>query len=75
LRKSGKGSQATHTLTERERVRFFAFVCGMLRFFDSARIQQLRDRLDQKDWQAIERQAKDLAAKPGVRHSGKARRH
>lgn len=45
----------------------------MLRFFESARTQRLRDQLDQ-DWQAIERQPKDLAAEPGVRAFWEARR-
>jgi hypothetical protein len=67
--------QATDALTEGERVRFFAFVCSMLRFFDSARIQRRRDQLDQEHWPAIERQAKDLAAEPGVRALWEARRH
>ena len=69
-----KGLRATDTLTEGERVRFFAFD-SMLRFFDAARIQRLRDQLDQEHWQAIERQAKDLAAEPGVRAFWEARRH
>ncbi len=72
---SHDGLQATDTLTEGERVRFFAFDCGMLRFFDSARILQLRDQPDQEHWQAIERQAKDPAADPGVRAFWEARRH
>jgi hypothetical protein len=70
-----KRLQATDTLAGGERVRFFAFICSVLRFFDSARIQRLRDHLDQEHWQAIERQAKDLAAEPGVRAFCEARRH
>jgi G3E family GTPase len=70
-----KGLQATDRLTEGERVRFFAFVCSMLRFFDAARIQRLRDQLDQEHWQAIERQAKDVAAEPGMRAFWEACRH
>jgi hypothetical protein len=70
-----QGLRGTAGLSEEERVRFFAFVSSLLRFFESARIQWLRGQLDEEHWRAIERQAEQLAKEPGVREFWHERRH
>ncbi len=62
-------------LSEDELARFYAFTSSVLRFFESSRVQWLRKQLDPEHWQAIVRQAQDLAAEPGVREFWSARRH
>lgn len=69
------GLSGTEALSEEQRVRFFAFVSSLLRFFESARIQWLRNQLDREHWRAIEKQAEYLAAQPGVREFWRERRH
>jgi hypothetical protein len=54
-------------LSDEERVRFFAFVSSLLRFFESARIQWRRKQLYREHWRAIDQQARYLAAQLGVR--------
>jgi hypothetical protein len=69
------GLNGTESLTEEERIRFFAFTSSLLRFFESARIQWLRHQLDREHWRAIEQQAQYLAAQPGAREFWRERRH
>ncbi len=70
-----KGLRASASLSDDELARFYAFTSSLLRFFESARVQRLRNQLDLEHWRAIERQAQDLAAEPGVREFWSARRH
>jgi hypothetical protein len=69
------GLGGTEALSEEERVRFFAFISSLLRFFESARIQWLRNQLDREHWRAIEQQARNLAAQAGVREFWGERQH
>jgi hypothetical protein len=61
-----EGLTGTGHLSEDDRVRFFAFVASLLRFFESARIQWRRKQLYREHWRAIDQQAQYLAAQPGV---------
>src|ERR1700755_918556 len=61
-----EGLGGTGGLSDEERVRFFAFVSSLLRFFESARIQWCRKQLYREHWRAIDQQARFLAAQPGV---------
>jgi hypothetical protein len=70
-----KGLTGTEALSDEELSRFYAFASSLLRFYESARIQWLRKQLDREHWQAITRQAEDLAAEPGIRQFWAARRH
>jgi hypothetical protein len=70
-----KGLQGSEALSDDELARFYAFTSSVLRFFESARVQRLRKQLDPEHWQAIIRQATDLAGEPGVRQFWSARRH
>jgi hypothetical protein len=70
-----KGLHGADGLSEDELTRFYAFTSTLLRFFESARVQWQRQQLDAEHWQAIVRQATDLAAEPGVRDFWSARRH
>jgi hypothetical protein len=69
------GLAGTQALTDDERTRFYAFASSQIRFFESARVQWLRNQLDVEHWRAVTRQAQDLAAQPGVREFWAARRH
>jgi hypothetical protein len=70
-----EGLGGTGGLSDDERVRFFAFVSSLLRFFESARIQWLRKQLYREHWRAIDQQAEYLAAQPGVEEFWSERRH
>ena len=70
-----EGLGGTSGLSDEERVRFFAFVSSLLRFFESARIQWRRKQLYREHWRAIDQQARYLAAQPGVREFWKERQH
>jgi hypothetical protein len=70
-----EGLGGTENPSCEERVRFFAFISSLLRFFASERIQWLRKQLYREHWRAIERQAEFLAAQPGVREFWSERRH
>jgi hypothetical protein len=61
--------------SENDRVRFFAFVASLLRFFESARIQWRRKQLYREHWRAIDQQAQYLAAQTGVREYWRERQH
>jgi hypothetical protein len=69
------GLGGTGELSESERVRFFAFVSSLLRFFESARIQWRRNQLYREHWRAIDQQARFLATQPGVREFWNERQH
>jgi len=69
------GLGGTSGMPDEERVRFFAFVSSLLRFFESARIQWRRRQLYREHWRAIEQQAQYLARQPGVREFWAERRH
>jgi hypothetical protein len=71
--RSGLGG--TEGLSDEERVRFFAFVSSLLRFFESARIQWRRRQLYREHWRAIDQQARFLAAQAGVREFWAERQH
>ncbi|MGQ0659349.1 hypothetical protein [Sphingosinicella sp.] len=58
-----------------ERVRFFAFVSSVFRFYESSRVQWLNGQLDEEHWQTIESQATSFAAQPGVKAWWTLRRH
>jgi hypothetical protein len=62
-------------LDEEEQVRFFAFVSGMFRFFESSRVQWLGGQLDDEHWHTIEQHAMSLAARPGIQSFWVIRRH
>ena len=70
-----EGLTGTANLSEDDRVRFFAFVASLLRFFESARIQWRRKQLYREHWRAIDQQAQYLAAQPGVREYWRERQH
>ena len=69
------GLTGTASLSEEGRVRFFAFVASLLRFFESARIQWRRKQLYREHWRAIDEQARYLAAQPGVQEYWRERQH
>ena len=62
-------------LTDDERVRFFAFAGGALRFFEGARLQWRHGQLDPEHWHNVEKTAIDFAATPGFKAYWDARRH
>jgi hypothetical protein len=70
-----EGLSGTDGLPDEERVRFFAFVSSLLRFFESARIQWCRKQLYREHWRAIDQQARYLAEQPGVQEFWNERRH
>jgi hypothetical protein len=70
-----EGLGGAEGLSDEERVRFFAFVSSLLRFFESARIQWRRKQLYREHWRAIDQQARFLAAQPGVREFWNERQH
>lgn len=70
-----EGLRGAEGLPAEDRVRFFAFVSSLLRFFESARIQWRRKQLYREHWRAIEQQARYLAAQPGVQEFWQERRH
>lgn len=70
-----KGLQGGDSLSDDERVRFYAFTSSLLRAFESGRLQWQHKQLDPEHWQAIVRQAQDLAGERGVREFWAARRH
>lgn len=70
-----RGLDGTAELTVQERIRFFAFVSSLLRFFESARIQWCRKQLYREHWRAIDQQARYLASQPGVQEFWVERRH
>src|SRR3954453_8115964 len=61
-----EGLGGTGGLSDEERVRFFAFVSSLVRFFESARIQWCRKQLYREHWRAIDQQARYLAEQPGI---------
>jgi hypothetical protein len=65
-----EGLSGTGGLSVEERVRFFAFVSSLLRFYESARIQWRRKQLYREHWRAIDQQAKYLRHSPACRISG-----
>lgn len=64
-----------NSLTEDERVRFFAFASAFFRFFEAARVQWLRGQLNDEHWHTIEQQAISLSVQPGIRAFWEVRRH
>jgi hypothetical protein len=62
-------------LTDDERVRFFAFAGGTLRFFEGARVQWRHGQLDKEHWHNVERTAIDFAATSGFKSYWAARHH
>jgi hypothetical protein len=69
------GLRGTSGFSGEERVRFFAFVSSLLRFFESARIQWRRGQLYPEHWRAIDQQAAFLARQTGVQEFWIERRH
>ena len=63
------------TLTDDERVRFFAYTSGLFRFYESARLQWLHGQLDREHWQNVALQAADFARQPGIQHFWTIRAH
>jgi hypothetical protein len=70
-----EGLSGTGGLSDEERIRFFAFISSLIRFFESARIQWMRKQLYREHWRAIEQQALYLAAQPGVEEFWRERQH
>ena len=69
------GLDDIESLTDDERVRFYAFAGGTLRFFEGARLQWLHGQLDEEHWHNVEKTAIDFAAKPGFKAYWAARHH
>jgi len=53
-------------IDEDERVRFFAYTTTLFRFYESSRVQWLRNLLDEEHWHTIQHQAADLWTQPGI---------
>jgi hypothetical protein len=62
-------------LTDDERVRFYAFAGGTLRFFEGARLQWRHGQLDKEHWHNVENTAIDFAATSGFKAYWAVRRH
>lgn len=63
------------TLSDDERVQFYAFAGAMLRFFEGARLQWRHGQLDKEHWHNVERTATDFAGAPGFRAYWAVRHH
>ena len=69
------GLDGLESLTEDERVRFYALAGAILRFFEGARLQWRHGQLDREHWYNVEKTAIDFAATPGFEAYWAARRH
>lgn len=69
------GLEDIGSLTDDERVQFYAFAGAMLRFFEGARLQWRHGQLDQEHWHNVENTATDFAAAPGFKAYWAARHH
>ena len=69
------GLDNIESLTDDERVRFFAFAGSTLRFFEGARLQWRHGQLDKEHWHNVERTAIDFSATPGFKDYWAARHH
>lgn len=69
------GLENIEHLTDDERVRFYAFAGGALRFFEGARLQWRHGQLDKEHWHNVEKTAIDFAATSGFKAYWAARRH
>lgn len=63
------------SLTDDERVRFYAFAGATLRFFEGARLQWLHGQLDNEHWHNVEKTATDFAATSGYKAYWAQRHH
>ena len=61
-----RGLADPDALDEDERVRFFAYATTLFRFYESSRVQWLRNLLDEEHWHTIQHQAADLWTQPGI---------
>jgi hypothetical protein len=69
------GLNDMESLTDDERVQFYAFAGAMLRFFEGARLQWRHGHLDKEHWHNVEKTATDFAAAPGFRAYWAVRHH
>ena len=69
------GLDDIESLTNDERVRFYAFAGATLRFFEGARLQWRHGQLDREHWHNVEQTAIDLAATSGFKAYWAARSH
>ena len=69
------GLEDVESLTDDERVQFYAFAGSMLRFFEGARLQWRHGQLDREHWHNVENTAADFAAAPGFMAYWAARHH
>lgn len=69
------GVEDIASLTDDERVRFYAFAGATLRFFEGARLQWRHGQLDNEHWHNVEKTATDFAATSGFKTYWLARRH
>lgn len=69
------GLDDIESLTDDERVRFYAFAGATLRFFEGARVQWRHGQLDKEHWHNVEKTAIDFAATYGFKSYWAARHH
>lgn len=69
------GLEDIDSLTDDERVRFFAAAGAILRFFEGARLQWRHGQLDKEHWHNVEKTAIDFGATAGFKAYWAVRRH
>jgi len=69
------GLDDIESLTDDERIQFYAFAGGTLRFFEGARLQWLHGQLDKEHWLNVENTAIDFAVTSGFKAYWAVRRH
>ncbi|HEX3430690.1 MAG TPA: hypothetical protein VHT03_07370 [Rhizomicrobium sp.] len=69
------GLDDIESLTDDERIRFYAFAGATLRFFEGARLQWRHGQLDKEHWHNVEKTAIDFAATSGYKAYWAARHH
>jgi hypothetical protein len=69
------GVEDIESLTDDERVRFYAYAGAALRFFEGARLQWRHGQLDKEHWHNVEKTATDFAATSGFKSYWAARHH
>ena len=69
------GVDDIESLTDDERVRFYAYAGAALRFFEGARLQWRHGQLDKEHWHNVEKTATDFAATSGFKSYWAARHH
>jgi hypothetical protein len=69
------GNSDMAKLNDDERVRYIAYLSGIFRFMESARVQWQLGQLDREHWFELETEIKDFAMQPGVRSYWEIRRH